>query len=34
MTIRPTMMDMPLLMPAVLRHAALYHGDTEVVSAQ
>lgn len=26
------MMDVPLLVPAVLRHAALYHGDTEVVS--
>ncbi len=29
---RSTMMDVPLLVPAVLRHAALYHGATEVVS--
>ncbi len=29
---RSTMMDAPLLVPAVLRHAALYHGETEVVS--
>ncbi len=26
------MMDVPLLVPAILRHAAAYHGDTEIVS--
>ncbi len=26
------MMDVPLLVPGMLRHAAIYHGDTEVVS--
>ncbi len=29
---RSTMMDVPLLVPSILRHAALYHGDTEIVS--
>ncbi len=29
---RSTMMDSPLLVPTILRHAALYHGGTEVVS--
>ena len=27
-----TMMDVPLLVSSVLRHAALYHGDTAIVS--
>src|SRR5688572_14147464 len=26
------MMDMPLLVSDLLRHAAVYHGDTEIVS--
>jgi len=29
---RSTMMDVPLLVSSILRHAALYHGDTEIVS--
>ncbi|MDR3463106.1 MAG: long-chain-fatty-acid--CoA ligase [Beijerinckiaceae bacterium] len=29
---RSTMMDVPLLVSSVLRHAAQYHGETEVVS--
>ena len=29
---RSTMMNVPLLVPSILRHAALYHGDTEIVS--
>jgi len=29
---RSTMMDVPLLVSSVLRHAALYHGETEIVS--
>ncbi len=29
---RSTMMDVPLLVPSLLQHAARYHGDTEVVS--
>jgi len=29
---RSTMMDVPLLVSSVLRHAAQYHGDTEIVS--
>jgi 3-(methylthio)propionyl---CoA ligase len=27
-----TMMTMPLSIPSILRHAAIYHGDTEIVS--
>ena len=26
------MMDMPLLISSILRHAARHHGDTEIVS--
>ena len=29
---RSTMMDVPLLVSSLLRHAALYHGETEIVS--
>ena len=29
---RSTMMDVPLLVPSLLRHAALHHGQTEIVS--
>jgi acyl-CoA synthetase (AMP-forming)/AMP-acid ligase II len=29
---RSTMMDVPLQVSSVLRHAALYHGETEIVS--
>jgi fatty-acyl-CoA synthase len=28
-----TMMDVPLLVSGILRHAEAYHGDAEVVSA-